>query len=170
MDVRVRLLTAGAMIAAAAIVGGCGSGHNSPVMPSARLEAVPGSAAGRIVLTEIGAERIGLRVARARGIPAPAPIVTTWVGPLGVRHRVVTQRPRAATVSIPYSSVIYDPSGRTIAFVAVGRLTFVETPISIAWINGDSAYLRTGPRAGAQVASTGAEELYGVQTGVLAQT
>lgn len=165
-----RLLTAGAAVAAAAILGGCGAAHNAPVAPSARLETVPGTAAGRIVLSETGAERIGLQTARAQGIPAPAPIVTSSVGPLGVTHKVVSQRPRGAAVSIPYASVVYDPSGRTYAFVAAGRLTYVETPISIAWISGKTAYLRRGPRAGAQVVSTGAEELYGVQTGVLAQT
>ena len=122
------------------------------------------------MLSELGAERIGLQTARAQGIPAPPPIVTTSVGPLGVTHNVVKQQSRGAAVSIPYASVVYDPSGRTYTFVAVGKLTYVETPISIASISGKTAYLRRGPRAGAQIVSTGAEELYGVQTGVLAQT
>ncbi len=73
-------------------------------------------------------------------------------------------------MTIPASAVVYDPSGKTYAFVAVGPLTFTEVPVMVNYISGNSAYLRTGPRAGAKVVSTGAEELYGVQTGVLGQT
>ena len=71
---------------------------------------------------------------------------------------------------IPYSAVIYDPSGKTYAFTNTAPLTFVEVPITVDHISGNSAYLTTGPKAGAKVVSVGAEELYGVQTGVLAQT
>ncbi len=159
-----RLLTLGVVTAAAAIPAGCGGNGNAPITPAARLES------GRIVLTSVGAQRIGLETAAARGIPAPPPIVTSWVGPLGVRHKVVKPVSRGATVAIPYSSVVYDPSGQAYTFVAVGQLTYAETPISIDRIDGATAYLRKGPRAGVRVVSTGAEELYGVQSGVLAQT
>jgi hypothetical protein len=40
----------------------------------------------------------------------------------------------------------------------------------VARIDGDSVYLLKGPRPGARVVSVGAEELLGVETGVLAQT
>ncbi len=170
MPNRSGLLAAGAAIAAAAVLGGCGSANNASVPPSFRLEAVPGSSAGRIVLTQLGAQRIGLQTAPVLGTAQPKPTVTSRVGPPGVTHKVVTYPRRTSTVAIPYSSVIYAPSGRTYAFVAIGRLTYVETPIAIDHIDGNSVYLRTGPRAGAHVVSTGAEELYGVQTGVLAQT
>jgi hypothetical protein len=43
-------------------------------------------------------------------------------------------------------------------------------PVTVAHIDGGTAYLQKGPSPGAQVVSTGAEELYGVQTGVLGQT
>jgi hypothetical protein len=71
---------------------------------------------------------------------------------------------------IPYSAVIYAPSGQTYAFINTGSLTYVEVPIMIDDISGNSAYLLKGPSAGSEVVSVGAEELYGVQTGVLAQT
>jgi hypothetical protein len=73
-------------------------------------------------------------------------------------------------VTIPYSALIYDPSGRTYAFVAVGRLAYQQVPVTVAHIDGPVAYLDKGPHAGSQVVSIGAEELYGVQTGVLGQT
>lgn len=73
-------------------------------------------------------------------------------------------------MTIPFSAMIYAPSGRTYAFVALARRTFREEPIEVDHIGGDSAYLRKGPHAGSRVVSIGAEELYGVQTGVLGQT
>jgi multidrug efflux pump subunit AcrA (membrane-fusion protein) len=97
------------------------------------------------VLTPQGAQRIGLETARVAKVAGPA-------------------------VTIPLGAIIYDPSGRTYAFVASGRLTYREVPVSVDRIDGNLAYLRKGPHAGARVVSTGAEELYGVQTGVLGQT
>ncbi len=155
----------------AAPLGGCGSSTSPPIPQSARLEPVPGSAAGKIVLSSLGAQRIGLTTAKTRGIPAPRPTVTTGVTKSGRRRRIVVPpRPGGPTVMIPYSSVIYDPSGRTYAFVMIAQLTYAEVPITVDRVTGNVAYLLKGPRAGAPVVSTGAEELYGVQTGVLAQT
>jgi hypothetical protein len=73
-------------------------------------------------------------------------------------------------VIIPYSSVIYAPDGSTFAFTSPSPLVFTEVPVTIARIERDSAYLMSGPAAGAKVVTTGAEELFGVQTGVLPQT
>jgi multidrug efflux pump subunit AcrA (membrane-fusion protein) len=75
-----------------------------------------------------------------------------------------------STVTVPYSSLIYDPSGKTYVFTNIRPLTYVEVPITVDHISGDAVYLKTGPKPGARVVSVGAEELYGVQTGVLAQT
>ena len=97
------------------------------------------------MLTPEGAQRIGLKTARASKV-------------------------RGTGSTIPLGAIIYDPSGKTYAFVAAGRLTYVETPVSVDRIDGNLAYLRRGPHPGARVVSTGAEELYGVQTGVLGQT
>ena len=71
---------------------------------------------------------------------------------------------------MPYSAVIYDPSGKPYVFTNIRPLTYVEVPITVQRISGNSAYLTAGPPAGAKVVTVGAEELYGVQTGVLAQT
>jgi hypothetical protein len=137
----------------AACVGGCGSARTSAVAPTARLVRLPGSAAGKIVLTAVGAQRIGIETAPAR--PVPPPPGRTRLGP---------------SAAIPTSAVVYDPSGTTYAFTRVAPLTFTEVRIGIDHIDGGSAYLVTGPRPGTPVVTVGAEELYGVQTGVLAQT
>ena len=49
-------------------------------------------------------------------------------------------------------------------------LPLMISSTTVDYIAGSSAYLRRGPHAGSDVVSSGAEELYGVQTGVLAQT
>ena len=141
---RTRFALATAVAALAAALGGCGGGsHPAPSPPAARLEHSPGGS--KIVLTPLGAQRIGLATARARKARGPAS-------------------------TIPLGAIIYDPSGKTYAFVAAGRLTYVEVPVRVDRIDGNVAYLFKGPHPGARVVSTGAEELYGVQTGVLGQT
>ena len=126
---------------------------------------------GHIVLSQLGAGRIGLQTAAAQPVPTPPPVVTTKILH-GVKHTTVTTpAPKpAAGVIIPYSAIIYDPSGKTYAFIKAAPLTYTEVPITIDHDHGGSAYLTGGPTAGAQVVTVGAEELYGVQTGVLAQT
>lgn len=143
-----------AVLASAALTGCGGSAAPSPP-PSSRLESRPGHPAGQIVLSALGAQRIGVKTAPARAIPAPGP-------PTGGAG--------ASWVLVPYEAIVYDPSGRTYAFVNRAPLTYVEVPVTIDHIAGGSAFLSRGPRAGARVVSVGAEELYGVQSGVLAQT
>jgi hypothetical protein len=137
-----------AVVAGAAALAGCGSSAEPSIPPSSKLVPVRGNPAGEIVLTAQGAQHLGLQTATVRGVPAAG----------------------AATTVIPFASVVYAPSGKTYAFIRTGPLTFAEVPITIDHISGDSVYLVKGPRAGAKVVTVGAEELFGVQTGVLAQT
>jgi hypothetical protein len=139
------VLVAIAVIAGAALAG-CGSSGQPKIPASGLLVNQTATSPGQVILTQVGAERIGVRTAAARAENA------------------------AASVVIPYSAVVYDPSGKTYAFTNPRPLTYVEVPISIDRIAGDSVYLTRGPKAGAKVVTVGAEELYGVQTGVLAQT
>ena len=68
-------------------------------------------------------------------------------------------------------AIVYDPSGKTYAFTQpVAADATSRCRSTVDHISGDSAYLSRGPQAGTQVVTVGAEELYGVQTGVLAQT
>ncbi len=144
-------LAAGVAIAAA--IAGCG-GSGSPKTPvSARLQSIPGSSVGQVVLTQLGAQRIGVQTAPAQR--------AAGAGTAGGGQR---------SVVIPYSAVVYDPSGQTYAFRQVAPLTYVEMPVKVDHVAGNSAYLAKGPRAGTPIVTVGAEELFGVQTGVLAQT
>ncbi len=155
-----------------AAVGGCG-GSSTPSIPvSGRLVGAIGTSPGQIILSQLGAQRIGVQIARVQSVPAPPPVVKTKVV-AGVKHTTTTPAPAPAagpTVIIPYSAVIYDASGQTYAFTNTGPLTYVEVPITVHSISGNSAYLMKGPKPGTSVVSVGAEELLGVQTGVLAQT
>ncbi len=146
---RPNLTSALAAVAIAVAIAGCGSSHDAPITPSSKLVPAAGRSPQRIVLTADGAQRIGLRTAAAR--------------PSG------SGSGRSAVI-IPPAAIVYDPSGRTYAFVSPAPLTFVEVPVVIDHIDGDSAYLLSGPRTGAKVVTVGAEELFGVQTGVLAQS
>ena len=160
------------------LLAGCGGSNNAPIPSSGRHLALAGSPAGEVVLSSLGAQRIGLQTQAARAVPAPTPgpptVKTTIVG--GVKHTTTTPAPTptvpagSPSVIIPYSAIVYDPSGKTYAFTQTGPLTYVEVPVDVGRVSGNSAYLVKGPKAGMEVVSVGAEELYGVQTGVLAQT
>jgi hypothetical protein len=159
----------------AGFVSACGSSAPPAVPASAKLVQTAGSSVGRIVLTPVGAQRIGVQTATVRSVPPPpAPPVRTTVIRHGVRIRVrapaLVRGVVGPRVIVPYSAVIYDPSGATFVFTSSSALNYTEVPISVDHIAGGSAYLFKGPPAGAQVVTVGAEELFGVQTGVLQQT
>jgi hypothetical protein len=143
-----RLRLATAAIAIGAVIAGCGSSAEPTIVPSSKLVPARGNPAGKIILTAQGAQHLGLQTAAVRTGATSG----------------------AATAVIPFASVVYAPSGQTYAFVREGPLTFTEVPITIDHIDGDSVYLLKGPHAGSRVVTVGAEELFGVQTGVLAQT
>jgi len=158
------------VVVVGAALAGCGSTSTPSIPVSAQLVGASPTSPGHITVSQLGAQRIGLQTTRAQAVPAPPPVVKTTVV-AGVKHTTAIPAPTpAATVIIPYSAVIYDPSGNTYAFTSTAPLTFVEVPITVDQISGNLAYLSSGPKAGAVVVSVGAEELYGVQTGVLAQT
>ena len=134
-------------------ISACGSSGSPRIPVAGRLVAVPGSPTGHVVLTPVGAEQLGLQTAAVQSAPAPS-------------HHAAG----SPTVIVPYSALIYDSNGNTYVFRSLSPLTFTEVPISVDHISGNSVYLLRGPSAGARVVTVGAEELFGVQTGVLEQT
>jgi hypothetical protein len=137
-------LVAIAVVVVGAALAGCGSSAQPNIPASGVLVNQTATSPGQIILSPVGAQRIGVRTSSAR---QSAPYLV-----------------------IPYSAIVYDASGKTYAFTNTRPLTYVEVPISIDHIVGNSVYLTRGPKAGAKVVTVGAQELYGVQTGVLAQT
>jgi hypothetical protein len=62
---------------------------------------------------------------------------------------------------IPYSAVLYDPSGDTWTYTSPEHLVFVRAPIDVARIEGNSAILLSGPPVGTDVVTVGESELLG---------
>jgi hypothetical protein len=110
----------------------------------AQVEKIDGSELARVTLTEKAAERIDARTVAVRE--------QEWNGEL---RKVV-----------PYSSLIYDPKGRTWVYTSPQPRTFVRQQVEVERIDGDSVFLADGPAAGTEVASVGVAEIYGAETGV----
>ena len=71
-----------------------------------------------------------------------------------------------AELVIPYAAVVYDADGRTWAYTSPKKLTYVRSPITVARIVGDKAFLSTGPAVGTQVVTVATAELYGTEAGI----
>ena len=132
------------VIAVAALAGCGGTSGVGGQPPSARMERVGPHGALSVVLTRLGAQRVGIQTA----VAAPA----------GGGRTVV-----------PYSALLYQPDGNSVIYTVTGPLTYTLAPVSVASIHGNQVYL-TGLAPGATVVTVGGEELLGVQDGVGVQT
>ena len=139
-------LLAAAAVAAAAGLAGCASPASStPQSPTSKPVTLPGTATPSVVLTPLGAQRIGLETA-----PVSA-------GPGG-----------AAT--FPYAALLYEPNGQTAVYVPAGTLTYARHFVQVDAINGGQVTVTSGVSPGERVVTNGAEELLGVQNGVGEET
>ena len=99
-----------------------------------------------VVLTPLGAQRIALRTG-----PATAA--------------------RGGEVAVPYGALVYEPAGEPAVYVATGPLTYTRYLVPVTVIVGQTVYLKPGSLpAGTTVVTQGAEELLGVQNGVVEET
>jgi hypothetical protein len=122
---------------------GCVSGgeaETTQVQP-ATVEQIEGSDVSRVILTEQAAGRIGIR--------------TEPVQAAGGAARVV-----------PFGAVLYDAEGKSWAYTNPAPLTYVREPVTVDRVDGDRAYLRTGPAPGTAVVTVGVAELLGAEYGV----
>jgi hypothetical protein len=97
-----------------------------------------------VVLTPVGAQRIGVQTA------------------------VAARASRSRTV-VPYSALLYQSDGSNVIYQVTGPLTYTLVTVGVASIQGRQVYL-TGLAPGTTVVTVGGEELLGVQDGVGAQT
>ena len=140
-------LAACALLALAVVTGSgvsaCGSGSPiAPQGPTARMERTANGES--VVLTRLGAARIGVRTAAATA--------------------------RGADTVVPYSALLYEPDGATAVYVNTGPLAYTRYIVVVGSITGDEVDLTSGLRPGAAVVTVGAEELLGVQNGVGEET
>jgi hypothetical protein len=110
----------------------------------AKVEAVEGSDLSRLTLTAKAVERLGIQTA-----------VISQEKFAGKQRKVV-----------PYGAVLYDAKGETWVYVNPAPNTYVRERITVDFIQGNRAVLVAGPAAGTAVATVGAAELYGTETGV----
>ena len=68
--------------------------------------------------------------------------------------------------TVPFTAVIYDPSGGSYVYTATGSRTFVRAPITVLRIDGEVAVLSDGPAEGTPIVTVGAPELLGAEYGV----
>jgi hypothetical protein len=65
---------------------------------------------------------------------------------------------------IPYSSIVYDTSGRTWVYTTPQPGTYFRTGVQVESIDGDDAIVAPGLPSGTAVVTVGAEELFGSET------
>lgn len=119
---------------------GGGSGSEASASGPATVEEIEGTDLSRITLTAKAAERLDIQTGAVEKNG-------TW------------------TV-IPYSAVLYSPTGETWAYINPKPLTFVRQAIDVDRIDGNKAYLSKGPPTGAKVATVGVAELFGAESGL----
>ncbi len=128
------------IFASGLLLSACGGVTSEAAIPEpAKLEAD-----GRITLTEMASQRLGLQTAR---------ISEAQVGG------------RMQTV-VPYSAVLYGLHGETSVYVSQEPLVFLRQPVTISDIEGDVAVLSEGPPVGTEVVTAGVAELFGVESGL----
>jgi hypothetical protein len=120
----------------------CGGSSSSGEEASgpATVELIEGTDLSRITLTAQAVERLDIQTAA---------VTTSGAGKV-----------------IPYSAVLYSPTGETWAYVSSEPMTFLRHAIVVDRIDGNKAYLSKGPAAGAKVATVGVAELFGAESGL----
>jgi hypothetical protein len=110
----------------------------------AQVDKIDGSELSRVTLTAKAAERIDLQTVSVREQDLNGSLLKV----------------------VPYSSLLYDPQGRTWIYVSPQERIFVREQVEVHWIEGDQVFLSEGPAAGTTIASVGIAEIYGAETGV----
>ena len=117
----------------------CGGSGSSSTSEPATVEKVSGSDAQLVRLSVDAAKRLRVRTTAATA--------------------------EAGRTVIPFSAVLYTPSGKTCAYVSTKPRTFEREQIVVDHIAGDHAVLSSGPAPGTRVVTVGAVELLGAEAG-----
>lgn len=105
-----------------------------------RLEPVEGTDVSRVILTEDGAQRIGLETTT---------VVESDAGSV-----------------VPGSAIWIDVDGQEWVYTSPEALTFVREPVVVDRYEGDAAILEKGPAPGTEVVAVGVPELIGSELGI----
>jgi hypothetical protein len=140
-----RWLAALLLIAGMLAAGCAAQAQAAPDDNPAQVEPIAGSDRSQVVLSQEGAQRVGIHT---------EPIATS-VDANGAVQSV-----------IPLAAVMYDQDGKTWTYTTSEPLTFIPQEVVIARIDHDTAILQAGPAPGTQVVTVGAAELFGAEYGV----
>ena len=128
---------------AAFLLTACSQGEVAGIVsedPPVRVEKNEASGLSRLTLSAKAAERLG--------------IATGTVSASG------------AGTAIPYAALVYDKAGKTWVYTNPEGRDYVRQAIEVQRIEGDLAFLSSGPPVGTAVVTVGTAELWGVDTGV----
>ena len=107
-------------------------------------EVSDGSGPATVTVSELAEKRLGIRTEPVRTIAEGS----------------------AATLTVPYTALVYDAEGDAWAFSAPSPRTYVRVPLVVGTIAGDQVRLKSGPPEGTQVVVVGAPELVGAEAGI----
>jgi len=113
----------------------------------AKVEAVAGTDAKKVVLTEQAVTRLGLQTAAV------------------AEKSVATGGTTATRTTVPYSALLYDAKGDTWVFEEVAPRSYLRTKIAVEIVDGETVVMTDGPAAGTSVVTVGAAVLYGAELG-----
>ena|SRR5215469_3307932 len=147
-SVRMKIRRLGAspliVVAAVAILAGCGPNSASAGRPAQTWHFRGAGPDKSIVLTPVGEARIGLQTAAA-----------TSAG---------------GQTIVPVGALLYEANGQTAVYTQTSPLVYTIKFITVATINGNQVVVSSGLAPGTVVVTQGAEELLGVQNGVSVET
>ena len=137
---RSRLLCAGLLLAVALPLSACKEVEEESAAgyEPAKLASVKGSEdVQRVTFTAEGARRVGLQT---------APVKRSGKQKL-----------------VPYAALIYEAGGKTYVYTSPARLTYLRERVWVDHVEGKRVFLTRGPRAGTDVVTVGATEVYGTE-------
>ncbi len=135
-----RWIVTALIVASLPLLAACGGSSETASDEPAVVEEIEGSELSRVTLTPEAAERLDIKTAAVEE--------------------------RAGGTVVPYSAVVYSPTGETWTYTNPEGLTFVRQRIVVRRVDGDRVVLSKGPAAGTKIATVGVAELYGAEAGI----
>ena len=142
------VLVAGGLALSACARSDAGAASSGGDGRPATVEAVPGTDAKKVVLTEPAVTRLGIK--------------TETVAVTAVAE---ANGGTATMTTVPYSALLYDTNGETWVFQVVGARSYLRKKVDVHVVDGDTVIMRSGPPIAATVVTVGAAVLYGTELG-----
>jgi hypothetical protein len=135
-----RLIVTALFVLSLPLLAACGGSSETASEEPAVVEEIQGTELSSVTLTPEAAERLDIRTA-------------------------AVEEGKGGTV-VPYSAVVYSPTGETWTYTNPKGLTFVRERVVVQRVDGDRVVLSKGPEAGTKIATVGVPELYGAEAGI----